>query len=128
MIATAAPISNSGRGGYSLLEVMVAMLILMVGLLGLLQSVNIALEQNLRNTLREQAVALGEQQMNLLRTAPAFSNLTLARVPVRGVERAFFVNRTGAVASPLTRELGVTVTWTYKNVPYRHQVKSLAAR
>ena len=52
--------------GFSLIEVMIAMVVLTIGLLGLLQAVNVSMEHNLKNSLRDNAVIVGEQQMNIL--------------------------------------------------------------
>jgi type IV pilus assembly protein PilV len=120
----------SNRDGFTLVEVLVAMVIMTVGLLGLLQSLNIAVEHNLRNYLREQAVTLGENQMNLFRnhTSLAFSNYTNAVVLIRGGVRHFDVYRSSSPTSDVTRELQVRVVWLFKNISTQHMVKSLITR
>ena len=52
--------TSSSSSGFTLIEVMVAMVITLVGLLGLLQSVNLATEHNIKNALRDEAVQVGE--------------------------------------------------------------------
>jgi len=112
--------------------VLVAMVIMMVGLLGLLQSINIALEHNLRNQFREQAVALGENQINLFRnqfrnqTSVTFPNYTRATVKIRSIDKQFDVYRTSSPASDVSRELEVRVKWSFKGIETQHVVKSLA--
>ena len=122
--------SKSDRDGFSLVEVMVSIVIMMVGLLGLLQSTNMALEHNLRNHLREQAVILGESQMNWFRnhssTAP-FSTLR-TKVLMRGVNRYFDVSRTSLQVSDVSRKLEVNVAWSFKNISAQHKVISLITR
>ena len=117
----------SDRGGFSLIEVMVAMVIMMVGLLGLLRSIDMAVEHNLRSRLHEQAVALGERQMNWFRnqTSISISDVTRCAVPIRGIDRYFDVRRTSRAASDVSRELEVRVAWKYKNISSQHMVKSL---
>ena len=119
-----------------------AMLILVVGMLGLLQSVNLAVEMNLRNQLRDEAVTVGERSMNELR-GKGFDNISVASVPtdtvafkvysvpsrIRGASRKYAVARTSKVLSlvdgkPVTKELTVTVTWNYKGVTYENRVVS----
>jgi len=49
---------------------MMAMLITIVGLMGLLQAVNLAIGYNLKDQLRDEAVLVGEQQMGILKAKP----------------------------------------------------------
>ncbi|HJV66696.1 MAG TPA: prepilin-type N-terminal cleavage/methylation domain-containing protein [Geomonas sp.] len=60
--------SPSSSRGFTLVEVMMAMLILTVGLVGLLQSIQVAYLHNARNKVREEAVQLAEEQMNDLKS------------------------------------------------------------
>ena len=130
--------------GFTLIEVMMAILILMVGMLGLLQAINLAIEVNLRNQLREESVYMGERVMNELR-GKGFDNISVATPDrtqrynyrpystlskTRGVSRKFGVLRSSSVLSPLppqtglpvTKQLEVTITWTYKGVGYQNKV------
>jgi len=50
--------------GFTLVEVLVAVVILMVGLLGLLHTVSVAVDNNLANSLRDEAVRIAGQRMN----------------------------------------------------------------
>lgn len=117
---------------------MVAMLITLVGLLGLLQSVNVATEHNLKNELREEAVQVGEDQMNSLRVK-AFDNISSAytprQVPSRllGFSKNYTVTRSSnpypLPPDPATsKELIVNVGWTYKNESFQHEVHSMKTR
>lgn len=125
-------ISNKNSSGFTLIEVMMAILILMVGMLGLLQAINLTLEVNLRNQLREEAVNVGQRVMSELRNN-TFDNLStnyaLYKVPsnIRGTARTYDVTRTSTVIStqnslPVTKQLMVLVQWTYKGVTYENRV------
>jgi type IV pilus assembly protein PilV len=120
-------ILTSDKGAFTLVEVMVAMVVMTVGLLGLLRSIDLAVEHNLRSQLREQAVAMGERQMNWFRnqTSSSISDVTRSVVKVRGIDRYFDVQRTSRAASDVSRELEVRVAWKYKNISSQHMVKSL---
>ena len=126
--------------GFTLIEVMMAILILMVGMLGLLQTINLVIEVNLRNQVREEAVYVGERVMNELR-GKGFDNISVAtpssqpftyatyQLPsrLRGVARTYNVVRSSRVLSivdskPATKELTVVVSWTYKGVEYQNRV------
>ena len=56
--------------GYTLLEFMVAVLILTVGLLAVLTSIEIAMKQNQGNKTRNDAVVLAEQFLANIRSVP----------------------------------------------------------
>ena len=117
-----------------------AMLIFMVGMLGLLTAVNLAIEMNLRNQLRDEAVNVGERVMSELR-GKGFDNISVAStvyqtyayqsysVPsrIRGSARKYGVQRNTMVlatesALPVTKQLEVIVTWNYKGVTYQNRV------
>jgi type IV pilus assembly protein PilV len=116
---------------------MVAILILIVGLLGLLQAINLSMDVNLRNHLREEAVSVGERAMNELRNK-GFDNISVAspsynyatyQVPskIRGTSKSYSVSRSSTVLSeqntkPVTKQLEVVVRWTYKGVEYENRV------
>lgn len=137
-----AMISRRDNSGFSLIEVMMAILILMVGMLGLLQAINLAVEVNLRNQVREEAVYIGQRVMSEMR-GKGFDNISVATTPtdmytysdyqvpskVRGASRSYTVSRRSVVLStvnlqPVTKQLEVIVKWTYKGVGYENRVVS----
>jgi len=115
-----------------MIEVIMAILILMVGMLGLLQAINLATEVNLRNQVREEAVYIGERVMNEMR-GRGFDNISATYAAytlpskLRGATRSYGVQKSSTVIStvslqPVTKQLSVIVTWTYKGVGYQNQV------
>jgi type IV pilus assembly protein PilV len=116
---------------------MVAILITLIGLVGLLQSLNIAMEHNLRNQLRDEAVAVGEKIMSFQKVRP-FLQLSASHIPVLNsqirkgaVQYRMSCNANPwATTSPNTTEtlIDVTVKWNYKGVPYRHEVRSMRSQ
>jgi type IV pilus assembly protein PilV len=134
------PALQRDNSGFTLIEVMMAILILMVGMLGLLQAINLALEVNMRNQVREEAVYVANQVMSEMRGG-GFDNISVAATPtqtytysarqlpskIRGVSRTYNVIRSSRVlstvdAKPATKELAVLVTWEYKGVEYQNRV------
>jgi len=109
-----------------------AMLILIVGMLGLLEAINVAIEFNLKNQLRSEAVNLGERMLNEMR-GKGFDNISAIYQPItipskiRGASRNYTVERT---AKELSRESGllvsqqleVVVSWNYKGVTFQNRV------
>jgi type IV pilus assembly protein PilV len=121
---------------------MMAMLILIIAMLGLLQSINLALEVNLRNQLREEAVYVGERAINELR-GKGFDNISVSTVTgqlytyqtysiaskIRGTNRKYHVTRSAMTiatlaSKPETKQLNVLVTWTYKGTTYENRVSA----
>lgn len=117
-----------------------AILIFMVGMLGLLQAINLATEVNLRNQLRDEAIYLGERVMNEMR-GEGFDNIPVAAIPtdtytyptyqlpskIRGASRSYDVSKRSAVLSTVdskhvTKQLTVIVSWSYKGVTYENRV------
>ncbi|HEY6871484.1 MAG TPA: prepilin-type N-terminal cleavage/methylation domain-containing protein [Geobacteraceae bacterium] len=119
--------------GFTLVELMMAILITVIGLMGLLQSVNLAMEYNLKNQLRDEAVLIGEKQMGALKAMPFDQVPSSSSMKVdsrlRGGFAKFYnvssVSRTwSAPDQPSSKLLIVPVTWTYKGIKYRYEVRS----
>ena len=133
-------ISPSDSHGFTLVELLMAMLVMTVGLLGLLQSVMVAYEHNIRNRLREEALLVGEEQMNGLRgrvqdTSTPFLTTTTAVKVILGANKKFFVTREYlpigvTVDQPMgsADRLKVTVGWSFKNVSSTHVTYTLKSR
>lgn len=129
----AVPISRRSNGGFTLTELMVAILILTVGLLGLLQVFNMAMEQNMRNAYRSEAVRLAENTVTTWRLL-AYDNITanhsrLVQGRLRGVAKDYRVTRSQTLMTGgNARELAVRIGWTYKNLSSFHEVRTLKNR
>jgi len=116
------------KSGFTLIEVMVEMVIMLIGLLGLLQSVNIATEFNLKNQLREEATRIAENTMNDMRTSPfaaVFNPLTTASSRVRNSQKEYVVRRSVTAMSTGSREYQVDVKWKFKNYSATHSILSV---
>ena len=126
-------ISPSTNSGFTLVELMMAMLITLVGLVGLLQSVNLAMEHNLRNQLRDEAVMIGEQAMSFQKVR-SFDQLSTSRPPpvssrLRSGGVQYKVSCTANPPASLTEKLiTVTVTWNYRGTAYAHEVRSVRSQ
>lgn len=137
------PTSIRNSSGFTLVEVMVAILIMMVGMIGLLEMINVSLQHNLKNQLRDEAVQVGERYMAELRGTP-FDDISLSyqtiQVPskLRGSTREYSVARisqvlarqdpANAASSPTSLQLTVTVSWDYRNATLTNRVVSVVAR
>jgi len=120
-------------------EVLMALLVMTVGLLGLLQAVIVALEYDTKSLLREESVHLAEESMNDFRLAASHADETGFRnaafndatkenatvqvtVPIRGGNRTFTVYRDYQQVFSSARRLRVKVTWNYRGSEWQHEI------
>lgn len=128
--------SMQDNRGFTLTEVMVAIFITLVGLLALLQSVNVATEHNLKNHLRDEAVQVGETVMNSMMVRPidtTFAEYTTVPSRLRSRTGQYTVRRTFtnlpiSATSPDAKLYTVRVAWAYKNMTSTHEVQTVKAR
>lgn len=130
---------SSNKDGFTLIEVLIAMVILTIGLLGFLQGVNIAMEHNLKTLLRNEAASLAEQQMSALRLVSydSLADTTYGAgsesvsSSVRGKVSPFKVRReivtvSNSAAGTSSKQMKVLVSWTYRNLStHYYEVSSL---
>lgn len=107
---------NAGRG-FTLVEVLVAMLVLLLGMLGSLVGVIAAGDHNLGNALRSEAVKIGQEQLENTRVGRydliAPTSFQVQR-QVRKTPQNFQVTTTVTTNDTL-RQVNVNVQWTFKN-------------
>ena len=130
------PTVFSNNKGFTLIELVVAFGILMVGMLGLMEAVSVAMAHNLRNSLRQEAIQIGDQQLNAAR-ALAFADVVTQTTPVtatrniRSISKPFSYQRTvtdlPAGGTPTSKQVQVMVTWQFKGVTYTHIVNTVLA-
>ncbi len=124
----------SNNGAFTLLEVLVAILILTVGLLGMLQSINLAIETNMRNELRNQGVEVIEDLLSQKKTL-TFENITATGeksllIP-RSVRRGFInysISMKIDTISDNAKRINFGARWIHKRVKYEHVVSSIVSR
>ncbi|WP_052440169.1 prepilin-type N-terminal cleavage/methylation domain-containing protein [Geobacter sp. OR-1] len=125
--------SSDNQSGFTLIEFCVAVLIMMVGLLGLLQAVNMATEKNLTNILRNEAVSVADNQMvqtkaSVVDTA-TFNTLanmsSLVSTRIRSGSKSYSVTRNVTAASSNSKEVVVAVSWQHKGNTFRHLISSM---
>jgi len=119
---------NRKSRGFTLIEVLVAICILVIGMLAVLSALVTTMEQNLNNLSMDEAVRIAEQQMNQLRNT-SFTGLTNGNLPItrnfRNFTRTFNVVWTVTNLSASSRTLQVVVSWTHKGILHQHSVTSI---
>ena len=102
------------ENGFTLIEFVAAVLILMVGLLGLLSGVTLGLQQNLSNKLRKDAIMLADQVIATERVRP-FVNVVTNETSHKTKNSLCFVNYSVIeTVTPLTitsKSVDVKITW-----------------
>ena len=122
--------------GFTLIEFLVAIVLLMVGMLGLLQTITVALHTNLENILRTEAVMLADDEMMRIRakTFGAISTTTLGFYPqrnIRGVLKNYSVREmvsavtTTDLGVPRSKQVDIDVIWKVKNKRSTHSVSTI---
>ena len=121
--------ARSSESAFTLIEFLVAIVILMVGMLGLLQMVNVSLNHNLQNQLRNEAVSVLDVEMakelakGYNQGAITTRNYTASRKILNSF-KLYSVSQTGN-ALPNSREVNFQVSWRHKGVRYTHDASSV---
>jgi type IV pilus assembly protein PilV len=115
--------------GFTLIEFLVAITILAVGLLGLLQVVNVAMGKNLENMYRVEAIQLADDRMMQKRSMP-FLSITTAHSDTflrntRGISKSYAVQEAINPVASRSKEIVINVLWTNKGNNYSHSISSV---
>lgn len=118
--------------GFTLIEFLVSIVILMVGLLGLLQTVNVALQYNMGSQMRNEAVSVGDSQMSLELAKPfdLISTGTSSRAVPRQIlngYKNYSVTRSGQDMT-YSKQVTIEVRWVYKNQRLTHTVYGASSK
>jgi type IV pilus assembly protein PilV len=122
--------------GFTLVEFLVAIVILMVGMLGLLQSINVAIDKNVETTFRNEAILLADDGMMRKRAAgfKVFSGADTidvvdrySQVKVRGILKNYSVKETIQKTTNNSQQLIINVSWKKNNAKYSHSVSSFVS-
>jgi len=131
-------VAYSNKRGFTFIELLVALVILMVGSLGLLQAVNVSFQYNLKSQLDYMGAMVADQQMALEMSKPfscVSTTFTTAgtvhqTVVSRQVNLAtvnYTVQKKGMVESANTTGVNIQVNWTYRGIPYSHSIYSMVS-
>ena len=127
------PTSPRSSAGFTLVELLVSMVIMVIGLLGLLQTVIIATERNLQNQLRDEAIQVGENSLNSMAVRPFAMLTTVSRttqvpIKVRAFTKTYTVTQSLSDLGTESKQLLVDVQWGFKDTTYRHSVMTIKTK
>lgn len=122
--------------GFTLIEFLVSIVILMVGLLGLLQAVNISYSHNLQNQLRNEAVTVADAEMakEIAKgyegvdptQATVFRGYTVSR-KILNAFKLYSVSKTGTQLQN-SKQVTLEVSWEFKNARYTHDASGVISK
>ena len=130
------------KKGFTLIELMIAMSIILIMFLSLLATSLLSSTTNMQNIIRDEAIQIAEMKLIELGNI-AFDNLpgeagvdTFAQNPdLQRTIRNFNVDFISTIAvtnhplvNPLARQINVTINWMYKGNAYTHAVSTIKRR
>lgn len=127
------------KKGLTLVEVMIALVVLLIVSLALMQTALVSIDSNMTNVLRDEAVNIAEITMNEARNTP-FNSLvgTSNTVVLRNFRNIanfqYNVTRTVTDLNSDNKQVNITVTWEWKENtaangnPLTHNITSIVRR
>jgi prepilin-type N-terminal cleavage/methylation domain-containing protein len=115
--------------GMTLIEILISLTLLSIVSLALIQAALVAINVNVRNELRDEAVSVAEKRLNELRNTPFSDPAMQVNSPggatdstvtrnIRSAAILFTIKRviTQVTTDNHNRQVTLTVTWSYKGV------------
>jgi prepilin-type N-terminal cleavage/methylation domain-containing protein len=125
------PTARFNKKGFTFVEVLVAIVILLISMVGILEAMVLAMQQNMETFSRDEAIRIGEQAMNEARNI-AFGSLANTNYNVtrtyKQFSKTFTVNRTITQLSTDSLSIQVQVGWTINRKTHSHCVTSIMSR
>jgi len=126
------PAKNSKAAGFTLIEVMMAMLIMTIGLMALMQALGYSISRNFSNKLRIDAVMIADSAMMHDRVKQ-FANITSVNTTAQVPFALGFVNysilekvtKIGSSSPHTSKNIHYTVTWRDKSVRKQHSLTTV---
>jgi type IV pilus assembly protein PilV len=119
--------------GFTLIEVLVGLVVLLLGLLGALVGVVAVADHNLMNNLRNEAIKLAQEEMENTRNE-SYAGLVSGSFDLPTVQRdfrkgqvAFQVRReiSTSASTSLVKKIGITVRWVYRGATHSYVLESI---
>lgn len=119
------------KGGFTLIEVMIAFVIILITMLGLLNLTAQVTAVSVKNTIRDEGIKVAEEIMAQQRALPYDDIVTNTPAKITRNLWNFSVTYSPTVSvTPYAnaKTIDVTVTWQYRGTNYSHTISSLVRR
>jgi len=120
------------KKGLTLVEVMIALLLLLLVSLAMLQTALMSIDSNMLNVLRDEAVKIAAQRMDEARNSDFDTLVNVDLTVTRNVRNVpdfpFATRRTVTIINANNRQVDITVTWLRKGQTYTHTISSILSR
>ncbi len=130
----------TGKKGFTLIEVLFALSIILITMLGLYKVTEMSMMTNMKNVIRDEGVKVAQEVMNRMLTLPVdklttgtwgesdFGSIGYANAKVTRNFRNFSV--TYSLSATVNtyynvKEITLSVTWPYRGVNYTHTMSSM---
>ncbi len=124
------------KKGVTLIEMMIALVILLIVSLALMQTAMLGISTNVQNALRDEAVNVAEMRMNQLTSLPFTATVTHTELTSSGTEtviprsfRGFSMDytptRTITDINTNSKQITISVAWSYKGRLYTHGITTI---
>jgi type IV pilus assembly protein PilV len=116
--------------GVTLIEIMIALVILMIASLALMQTALLGISMNVQNAMRDEAVNVAEMEMNDLRNLP-FDNIntaatsTVASRNLRGFIINYAISPQVVDINSNSKQINISVAWNYRGKAYTHGITTI---
>jgi type IV pilus assembly protein PilV len=129
------------KKGLTLVEVMIALVVLLLVFLALMQTALVSIDSNMVNALRDEAVNIAEEKMNEARNT-SFTALAAVTTDVSPPPKSlrniaaftYTATRTVSDISANSKQVVISVTWEWKDktvangTEYRHTISTVLRR
>ncbi len=116
--------------GVTLIEIMIALVILLIASLALMQTALVGITMNVQNAMRDEAVNVAEMEMDDLRSLPFDSidtaaTSTTASRNLRGFVINYTISPQVANINPNSKQINISVAWNYRGKAYTHGITTI---
>lgn len=122
------------KKGFSQIEIMISLVLLLLVFLALAQTALISIDSNMINILRDEAVSIAEMKMNEARSTgfnalPAGTTTQTVNRDFRSITNFQYTATTTVTDLNLNnKQINIMVTWNWKGNPYTHTISTIVRK